>query len=578
MNEEYILNKMAHYESYSCEIAINNKDFPNYKSFDSYIFDRGLSSNESLYIHDFNKKYDIVFSKFHEIFFNITDSESFRKHYKIEEVNSLIFMIEETFKKLLPMYNVDNFNYNIYFLLEKWADLGKSFEATKHFKTHISTIKKYSNKLKKMSSLKTIHEELLDILNYAQYVNKIERDFPEVNIDDEVKNLIKMIKNKKSLINKEESQNIKDFMVKNEIIETCELIRAEFAQIYTNSVTHVWTTMNESHLAIPSKFNQERNNRDSITKNKHRMFEINLKNNRILHFFEDNSVLLEHEKNYHSIPDNKELLIYLNEYWDNLLNDKLHKHPYVLKKLKSMSKNNGREFIIYFANYYMEHKDIVKAAKFDFINQKTEELENIFDDMLKIVNKHKLNKYISSIISNKYKNLYNNKSLELLNMLMDMKVTESQLQSLIGKKMASFKTPDDLNKALQKQINLFDSFTIDAMLEKLKRNNVSNHVIQDKLLICEIETYEQSVQLGSSSWCICYSHALFNEYTENNQKQYFIYDFNKKSNSMLSMIGLTINSQNEYITAHQKDDEYLAKEKVQKFIKIINENMVEEMV
>lgn len=44
------------------------------------------------------------------------------------------------------------------------------------------------------------------------------------------------------------------------------------------------------------------------------------------------------------------------------------------------------------------------------------------------------------------------------------------------------------------------------------------------------------------------------------------------------MIGLTINSQNEYMTAHQKDDEYLAKEKVQKFIKIINENMVEEMV
>lgn len=578
MNESQIVNKLSDYENYNLDIPITDSKFRNYKSFASDIFRLGFSSHESIYMHWFNKKYNTIFLRYNEFFFNMTDAETFKKHYKIGEMNLLMSVIHETFHALLEKYNVDDINYNIHKQLEQWTDLGKDFEATKHFKTHISAIKKYSKKLNKLSYLKTIHEELLNILNHAQDVSKITRTNPEINIDESINKLFKMMKNKNSLINKEGFQNIKEFIIKNEIVETCELIRSEFAQLYNKSVKHVWVAMNFSHLAIPSKLDQNRQLSESIINNKHRIFEINLKNNKKLHFFEDNSVLFENEETYQTIPDNTQIFSYIEEYWNDLLNNKLHKHPYILKKLKSMKTNNSRQFIIDFANYYMENKDIIKAAGFDFISQKTESLENIFDDILKIVNEHKLNKYKNSIISNKYKTLYNDKSLKLFQILMDMKVTESQLQSLIGKKMATFKTPNDLNTALKKQINLFDSFTINAMLEKLKRNNVINHIVQDKILICEIKTYEQSVQLGSSSWCICYSNSLFNEYTENDQKQYFIYDFSKKSNSMLSMIGLTINSKNEYMTAHQKDDTYLEKEEVQKFIKIINEKMIEKTV
>jgi hypothetical protein len=245
----------------------------------------------------------------------------------------------------------------------------------------------------------------------------------------------------------------------------------------------------------------------------------------------------------------------------------------VLKKLKSMTKNNNCLFVIDFCNYYLENKDILKLEGFNLIEQTIEDLEKIFDNMLKIVNNHKLNKYTNSIISNKYKHLYDETSLKLFKTLMDMKVTENQLQSLIGKKIALFKTSSDLNKALQKQIDIFDGFTIDAMIDKFKRNNINNYMTQNNLLICEIENYLQSVMLGSSSWCICYSNSLFNKYTENEGKQYFIYDFSKKSNSMSSMIGISLNKKGEYVTAHQKDDTHINQENVNRFIKLINKNL-----
>lgn len=573
MNEQDILDKMAAYEIYTAEIPINNSSFTDYESFDKFLFRLGLSTTGNIYSNDFNRKYDLIFLRFNEIFHKIKDGKSFLKHYDMGKVNSLSSIIYQTFNQLDNHYNPEIVDNDIRLTLEKWENFNDEFKASKHFKKHIQNIKKYSKRLDKFDNIDIIREELDIVLKYSQDISAFARKSPDVNIDSYVKELLKLIKNKSYLINKEGFQNIQEFMSKNKIIETCELIRVEFSQLYEKTIRHIWSAMNQSHLAIPLRYNNI-DKHEHIIKNKHWSFNINLKNNRILHFFNDNSVLLEHGESFTSIPDNTELFVYINEYCNDLLHDKLHKHPYVLKKLKSMTKNNNRLFVIDFCNYYLENKDILKLEGFNLIEQTTDDLENIFDNMLKLVNDHKLNKYTNSIISNKYKHLYNEKSLELFKRLIEMKVTEKQLQSLIGKKIAIFKTSTDLNNALQKQIDIFDGFTIDAMIDKLKRNNVKKYTSRNNVLIFEVENYKQSVSLGSSAWCICYSNSLFNKYTENEGKQYFIYDFSKKSDSMLSMIGLTLNNQSEYITAHQKDDTHINEEKVEKFIKLIHENIV----
>jgi hypothetical protein len=573
MNEQDILDKMAAYEIYTAEIPINNSSFIDYESFDKCLFRLGLSTTGNIYSHDFNRKYDLIFLRFNEIFHKIKDGKSFLKHYDIGQVNSLSSIIYQTFIQVDRHYNPEIVDNSIRLVLDKWEIFNDDFKASKYFKKHIQNIKRYSKRLEKLENLDIIREELDIILKYSQDISAFARKSPDINIDNHVKALLKLIKNKSYLLNKEGFQNIQEFMSKNKIIETCELIRVEFAQLYDNSIKHVWSTMNQSHLAIPLLYNNI-DKHEHIIKNKDWSFNINLKNNRMLHFFNDNSVLLEHGDVLTSIPDNTEFFVYINEYCNELLHDKLHKHPYLLKKLKSMTKNNNRLFVIDFCNYYLENKDILKFEGFNLIEQTTDDLEKIFDNMLKIVNDHKLNKYTNSIISNKYKHLYDETSLKLFKTLMDMKVTENQLQSLIGKKIALFKTSSDLNKALQKQIDIFDGFTIDAMIDKFKRNNINNYITQNNLLICEIENYLQSVVLGSSSWCICYSNSLFNKYTENEGKQYFIYDFSKKSNSMLSMIGISLNKKGEYVTAHQKDDTHINQENVDRFIKLINKNLV----
>jgi hypothetical protein len=572
MTEQDILDKMAAYETYTAEIPINNSSFIGYENFDKFLFRVGLSTTGNIYSHDFNRKYDLIFLRFNETFHNIKDGKTFLKYYDIGQVNSLDSIIYQTFIQLDRHYNPEIVDNNIRLALEKWQIFSDEFDASKYFKKHIQNIKRYLKRLEKLNNLDIVREELDIILKYSQDISAFARKSPDVNIDSHVKELLKLIKNKSYLINKEGFRNIQEFMSKNKIIETCELIRVEFSHLYEKTIRHVWSAMNQSHLAIPLRYNNI-DKHEHIIKNKHWSFNINLKNNRILHFFNDNSVLLEHGESFTSIPDNTELFVYINEYCNDLLHDKLHKHPYVLKKLKSMTKNNNCLFVIDFCNYYLENKDILKLEGFNLIEQTIEDLEKIFDNMLKIVNNHKLNKYTNSIISNKYKHLYDETSLKLFKTLMDMKVTENQLQSLIGKKIALFKTSSDLNKALQKQIDIFDGFTIDAMIDKFKRNNINNYMTQNNLLICEIENYLQSVMLGSSSWCICYSNSLFNKYTENEGKQYFIYDFSKKSNSMSSMIGISLNKKGEYVTAHQKDDTHINQENVNRFIKLINKNL-----
>jgi len=76
-------------------------------------------------------------------------------------------------------------------------------------------------------------------------------------------------------------------------------------------------------------------------------------------------------------------------------------------------------------------------------------------------------------------------------------------------------------------------------------------------VVFPVKEYKDSKSLGSPSWCIVRNESYFDSYTSYNQKQYFLYDFNKTEKENDSLIGFTLTENGDFHTQHLRNDDYL---------------------
>lgn len=282
----------------------------------------------------------------------------------------------------------------------------------------------------------------------------------------------------------------------------------------------------------------------------------------------DESVAVKKNDEIISIKNTLEASSVIRDVLIDHISFNLRKKPSVAKFFTNKIKENDFEDFKYivFCNSaiktYLDNEDILKANNFDFSKEFPRSRYSFFEDlddhMNKIVKDHKLLKYAFSIASIKYRDLYDAESYVIIEELMDNKVEESVLQDMIGKKMAAFKSPEEFNASLKKLRDSYSDFNEDALLEKANNCHAKIAVNAEQLLIIEIDNFEQSEDLGSSSWCISREEHYFNSYTSNGSRQYFIYNFNEPSDSNDSMVGITLNKDGTYYTAHLKNDDEIS--------------------
>ena len=231
---------------------------------------------------------------------------------------------------------------------------------------------------------------------------------------------------------------------------------------------------------------------------------------------------------------------------------------------------------------YSEYSNVLKLSNFNILEIFSINQEKLFeytlDQMHSIVKKHAIDKYSKAIFSNKYMHLYSDKLLDVFNELYSQKVTCSCIQDNIGKKMASFKTQEDLYTALESFLNLLDNFSFEMVQSKaheLKAEIVSN---SDNKLLIRIKTFEESKALGSSSWCISRDDYFFKQYTQEDNEQYFLYNFNKTSRDNECLIGCTLTSKSKLKISHLKNDFRIKEdEQIDYIIKKVKESKMESM-
>lgn len=263
----------------------------------------------------------------------------------------------------------------------------------------------------------------------------------------------------------------------------------------------------------------------------------------------------------------------------------LRKNPSMNKSVKVLMRNIKAKYIndqsLLFQSLkglkvglksYFDNENILKAHSFDMITElKTSRSFEEFDDKIhKVVRKHKIEQYAMSIVSNKYKNLYSEKTLTLMEELYDMGISTHVLQDMIGKKMASIKNTRSLNAALKSLFDSINGFEISNIKMKAAANNVKILFEAEDYLVLEIDSFKQSKAMGSPSWCISREQYHFDTYTEGGNIQVFAYDFSLTSKDNKSIVGVTLTRHMKVHAAHNKNDTELRDKAIkQKVIKIV---------
>lgn len=238
------------------------------------------------------------------------------------------------------------------------------------------------------------------------------------------------------------------------------------------------------------------------------------------------------------------------------------KHRLVSPMLEKMKEENyNLPVAVEAIQSIINNENILKNFEFDVIKEIKEckKLERFDDKISALKQKHEVQSFALSIISSKYKHLYTEDCYKTFKEIYDLKVSKEHLQDNIGKKIASFKTPEAFKEALEKYKRSLSEFNAFNIRLKTDNSDIEKVVDSEDLIILKINDFEASNKLGSTSWCISRSRTYFNSYVEDNKEhmQFFVYDFTKDSKEDESMIGITLKTNGSYYAAHVKNDDAL---------------------
>lgn len=276
-----------------------------------------------------------------------------------------------------------------------------------------------------------------------------------------------------------------------------------------------------------------------------------------LYIFKDSSILFEYTNgDFLEVQDNEHLEKIQNEIMFHSIGFEFKKHPTIEKVFKSaiIKKPDYMHRIVGIAVQYKKYSKILKDVDFKVLDQvktyttselskemQAQALEEMRDKIQKIAKAHNVKIFAYSIASKKYRNLYDNKVMDMMELLYDLKIEKEILQEQIGSKIAAYKTPEEFYTGLKKLYGVLSNFTKDLILEKVSKNNTKITYENDDIIILEIKRFEESSLFGAPSWCISRDIGYFTSYTKNGSKQYIVYNFKPETETKKTLIGITLN-------------------------------------
>lgn len=536
------------------------------------------------------KAFGIIFANEHNVHINNT------RAFVETSFNGLDYNVLGGFIYNMGHFHVNDFDNMVDRKLEEWKHIAKviDLDITKT----VSNIEKLKKNNQKFNIFKELNNEMTNVFKNLRDVYELSKFIEKENNSNSdnkeryrtaYNELIEAFNDKNKLFNNPDYYTFDSLLKSIDIKESLNQINKEFGNIYQQIIdtkefeplTYAEAFMRKKdETSTASSFLKqkiEKDNRDDdlipLPVHSDPSFMIELpktaKYTNII-VFDDNSMLIEDNKGNTIIPkNNTEANQYLEPIFLSIVDLTFKKNPTLASFFKGLLADDFKNIGQCYSSMrtFLDNENILKANGFEILNQDLKsknENPNVYarsnfeflsDNMNKCIDNHKLKQYAHSIASNKYMHLYNEETYAQCALLMDQNIEAKLLQQLIGKKIAAFKTPEEFNSAIKSTVESFNGFNYESLMAKGEYYKSKLISETDNILIFKIDNYQQSQSMGSSSWCISRDEFYFNSYVDDANFQYFIYDLNKNSSDISSMIGITVEETGKYVTSHLKNDD-----------------------
>lgn len=303
-----------------------------------------------------------------------------------------------------------------------------------------------------------------------------------------------------------------------------------------------------------------------------------------VYLLNDKSILFINKNNeMQTVKNQKELNTLLSQITKDVIADFIPNKPNLIKFFNEIAAEEGvnSESVGHLYNTmrtFTNNQDIIKNIGINILNIDEKCLESIDDYLTAEIKVYKAKQFSKKILSNKYKHLETPLSDKYFKELFEKNLSDKDLQNFIGKKLATLQTPDDLVKLLKNVFQQLDGFLPENIERILNKYEIEPFYNEDNIMAFQIKQYAECKELGSPSWCIHRQESYFKTYTSNDCRQFILYDFNKDSKDIYSIIGFTIYADGSLRTQHLKDDDYIDFSKDEKYLSEIHLKAVEKYI
>lgn len=414
-------------------------------------------------------------------------------------------------------------------------------EIIKSLEDHLKTFDTFSNFINDYSKVYKLYNALMDTPNeasfYKEELNQIAKDYSDIlNMDT----ALFFHKNSTQRNYGKEPNKIGG------IFDQLETLSASMRDAINENNPNVLATM-------AYKFTQ--NESDEFI-NKRIDFTASQKISSMVEFT-DGSLAVKYRNGEYKEVNLRDIEKVNEELVESTIDYKLRKKPQLSKFMIGKFYEDKASFkdVDVVIETFLNNEQILKNSKFDFIPFIDKSFEAIDDAMNAKVHEYKIERYANSILSNKYKHFITPAALVVFKELYEAKVSSSELQELVGKKLAAMETPDDFEKYITKVWNIKNKFCEENLKVKLDAAGIKPILSNNNVVVFEVKNFQESKDLGSPSWCISREQYHFSSYTKDDKKQFFIYDFSKPSSDKESMIGITLKKDGTFSNQHLKNDD-----------------------
>lgn len=123
--------------------------------------------------------------------------------------------------------------------------------------------------------------------------------------------------------------------------------------------------------------------------------------------------------------------------------------------------------------------------------------------------------------------------------------------------LSNYKTKDDFFNNIYSLYEKANNWSLKDKCKYLDSLNIHEYLVSksyEDILIIKINNFKELRKLGSDKWCIVKDESNWNEYIQNNYKQWILLNFNQNVLSNESLIGITIDDKGSIVYAYCKEN------------------------